>query len=487
MLRTIPWILLAAYAAFLAVHFASVPAGSDSSGYFNGARLLAEGRMTTPVRTIEGFNASSPWVYTPHGFTPEGASSGLTPTYPTGLSLHYAAGALMLGWQWGPLAVAVLASVATVLLTYFILRELDVGRPLALVGAAAIAGSPLFLFVSFIPMSDVPTTAWVALAVLGALRARESQRWAMLAGLAFSVAVVIRPTTAVLAPPLALLLGGLRPIGWAGVGALPGAAWQAFTGVALYGGVFRTGYGAFGDSFGWENFGPSWRNYAMTFPYVLPLAMAAVLLAPWWPWKSRAREGIALGVMAVGLLCFYSFYNVTKDVWWYLRFVLPVFPVLIALALRALQGFVNRRQIPPESRPAVWLVTAMVLALSLVPSVYWSRKQHVLLMKSFQEPYAAAGEWARANLPRGSAVAAMHLSGTLYFYSDLPILRWDLISTEDVAALRRTLTASGRSIYAMVHPFEGDAKLREQFPWRWEKVTEVEGVVVLRSGGEAPR
>ncbi len=485
MFRTASWILLAAYAVFLAAHFASVPAGSDSSVYFNGARLLAAGKMSTPLRTIEGFNASNPWVYTPHGFTPEGASPGLTPTYPTGLSLHYAAGALLLGWQWGPLAVAVLASVATVLLTFLILQELGVGRPLAIAGATAIAVSPLFLFVSFIPMSDVPTTAWVALAILGALRARGSVGWAIIAGMAFSVAVVIRPTTAVLAPAFALLLGGFRPVGWACLGAIPGAAWQAFTGVVLYGGMLRTGYGAFGDSFAWENAGPSWRNYAVTFPYVLPLGLAAVLLAPWWPWKTRAREGVALAAMAGGLLLFYSYYNVTKEVWWYLRFVLPVFPVLLALALGGLRGFLERRQIRGGGGQPAWIVALLVVAICLVPAVRWSRKQHVLLMKSFQEPYAAAGEWARANLPQGSAVAAMHLSGTLYFYSDLPILRWDLISTEDVAALRRMLTGSGRSIYAMVHPFEGDATLREQFPWRWEKVTEVEGVVVLRSGGEA--
>jgi hypothetical protein len=485
MFRNLSLALLAAYAVFLAVHFASVPAGSDSSGYFNGARLLSEGHLGTPLRAIEGFKASSPWVFTPHGFTPEGTQPGLTPTYPTGLSLHYALAASLLGWHWGPLTVAVFASVAAVLLTYLILRELDVSRPLAFAGAASLAVSPLFLFVSFIPMSDVPSTAWVALATLGALRARESGRWAMLSGLAFAVAVVIRPTTAVLAPAYALLLGGRRPLGWACLGALPGAAWQAFTGIALYGGVLRTGYGAFGDSFGWQYLGPSWRNYALTFPYVLPLALAALLLAPWWPWKSRPREGVALGAMAAGLLCFYSCYSITKDVWWYLRFVLPVFPLLLALALRGLQGLINRRQIPSENGRPLWLVAGLVLALSLVPAVLWSRKQHVLLMKSFQEPYAAAGEWARDHLPPGAAVAAMHLSGTLYFYTGSPIVRWDLIGAGDVAALSRALTSSGRSLYAMVHPFEGDTELRAHFPWRWEKVAEVEGVVVLRSGGES--
>jgi hypothetical protein len=485
MFRTVSAILLAAYAVFLAAHFAAVPAGSDSSGYFNTARLLAEGRLATPLRGIEGFAASSPWVFTPHGFTPEGAQPGLTPTYPTGLPLHYAAGAALLGWHWGPLAVAVLASVATVLLTFLILRELGIGRELAVAGAAAIAVSPLFLFVSFIPMSDVPTTAWLALAVLGALRARNSVGWAVTAGLAFSVAVVIRPTTVVLAPAFALLLGGLRPIAWAGIGAIPGAAWQAFTGIVLYGGVLRTGYGAFGDSFGWAYLVPSWRNYVMTFPSVLPLALVAALLVPWWPWRRRIREWLALGLLAAGLLLFYSFYNVTKDVWWYLRFVLPVFPVLIALALVWVQGFLEYRKIFTDVGRKAWIVPALVIAASLVPSVLWSRKQHVLMMKSFQEPYAAAGEWARANLPKGSAVAAMHLSGTLYFYTDSPIVRWDLISAGDVAALSRTLTASGRSLYAMVHPFEGDADLRAHFPWRWEKVAEVEGVVVLRSGGES--
>ena len=96
---------------FLAAYFAPVPAGSDSSGYFNGARLLLQGRLATPPRAIGGFAASSPWIYTPHGFTPEGRQPGLTPTYPLGLSLHYALAAKLAGWTWGPTLVAVLAAV----------------------------------------------------------------------------------------------------------------------------------------------------------------------------------------------------------------------------------------------------------------------------------------------------------------------------------------------------------------------------------------
>jgi hypothetical protein len=495
--RALLAVILAAYAVFLAAYFAPVPAGSDSSGYFNTARLLTEGRLATPLRAIDGFTATSPWMFTPHGFTPDGAQPGLTPTYPTGLPLHYALAGLVAGWTWGPLFVAVLASVAAVLLTYLIARELGVRPALAIVGAATLAISPLFLQVSFIPMSDVPATAWLALAVLGGLRSAQSSRWAVLAGFAFSVAVVIRPTTAVLAPAWALLLGGWRPLGWAWVGALPGAVWQAFTGLTLFGGLLRTGYGAFGESFAWIHFVPSWRNYLATFPWVLPLGILAVLTTPWLPWRNRGRVLAALILMSAGLVLFYAFYNITQETWWYLRFVLPVFPILTALALLGLQGLVPpvgpsgesdgpdsaRRPLGGRRAPA-WLLPALVLLICAVPALLWGRKQHVLLMKSFQHPYAAAGEWARSNLPTGSAVAAMHLSGTLYFYTDLPIVRWDLITPADVTALRQTLSASGRKLHAMVHPFEGDTQLRERFPWTWEKIAEVEGVAVYRSGGE---
>ena len=165
MRRILPAAFLLGYAVFLAAYFAPVPAGSDSSGYFNSARLLAEGRMSTPLRTLPGFEPSTPWVYTPHGFTPEGRQPGLTPTYPSGLPLQYVLAVKAAGWKWGPTLVAVLASVMGVVLTFFILRELEVRESLAFAGAALLAVSPLFLQASFTPMSDVPATAWLALEI----------------------------------------------------------------------------------------------------------------------------------------------------------------------------------------------------------------------------------------------------------------------------------------------------------------------------------
>ena len=351
---------------------------------------------------------------------------------------------------------------------------------LAFAGAALLAVSPLFLQASFTPMSDVPATAWLALAVLGGLRCQVSARWAAVAGLAFSVAVLIRPSTAVLAPAFALLLGGWLPIGWAAFGALPGVSWQLANGVIMYGSMLKTGYGEIGASFDWANVWPSWCNYAFTFPRVLPLAFGLGLL-PWWPWRTRGRVGVALTVMTAILLGFYSFYNITHEVWWYLRFVLPVVPVLIALVLGSLEGFATRLGRPLK---AAWLVPTVVIVLSVFPELWWARKQHVLLMKSFQQPYADAGQWAQANLPAGTAVAAMHLSGTLYFYTDNPIVRWDLVSAEDVVAMRGVVSGSGRSIYAMVHPADDAGQFRERLPWRWDKVAEVGGVVVYRSAGQ---
>src|SRR5574343_201204 len=80
---------LAWYAAFLWQHTFILPGGSDSSGYFNLARMLTEGRALTPIRPIDGVPPSAlpQYAYSPLGFSPIGDGSVLTPTYPPGLPL----------------------------------------------------------------------------------------------------------------------------------------------------------------------------------------------------------------------------------------------------------------------------------------------------------------------------------------------------------------------------------------------------------------
>src|SRR5207247_606421 len=97
---------------------------------------------------------------------------------------------------------------------------------LAAAGAAVLGGCPIFVFTSIQPLSDTLATTWTLASVFTALRARRHAGWAVACGAAFSVAVLVRSTNAVLLPALVVFLGLDWPrLARFVVGGIPGAAW----------------------------------------------------------------------------------------------------------------------------------------------------------------------------------------------------------------------------------------------------------------------
>jgi hypothetical protein len=475
---------LLAYAIFIGANFAPVAAGSDSGGYYNSAKLLVQGQLMTPMRTIPEFSPEDKWLYTPLGFTPESAPGMLTPSYPVGLPLHYAAASIVAGWHWGPLLVGVLSAVMSVIFTYGAIREFAVRVPVALVGALSLALSPILLYISFVPMSDAVATAWVAGAFFGALRSRQHFGWAIFSGFAFAAAVLIRPTNILLGPPLALLLWHWRSLLGAALGGLPGAIWHAVYAKVLFGSIFRLGYGTlWEEAFDTKYVALSWKNYLQTFPYVVPALFIAVALLPVLPWRTHARQLVALVVAVAGLIVFYSYYNITHLVWWYTRFLLPIFPAAIVLACVAIDRLLSFRRV--HSYSAAWALWVVACVAVVWNAVYWTKKHHIMLMKPFQQPYVLGGEWAAKHIPKDALVLSMQTSSALYFYTDLPILRWDITSAPDAEKLLRAVAETKRPLYAMVFPFERDPAIKERFPGNWEKLATFVDLEVWRWGGPA--
>src|SRR4051812_1484534 len=76
------------YTAFLEQSISPYAGGSDSSGYFNNARILSEGKFYTRPRAIrESPPQFGRYANMPLGFSlrPDGL---MVPTYPTGYSLQ---------------------------------------------------------------------------------------------------------------------------------------------------------------------------------------------------------------------------------------------------------------------------------------------------------------------------------------------------------------------------------------------------------------
>lgn len=467
--------LLLAYALFV-WHYGSIaPAGADTSGYFNLARLLLAGQLHEAPRVIEGLPMRElpSFVYCPLGYVPDLEHELLIPTYPIGLPAMFALAAQVGGWAVGPQLVLVLHAVAGICLTYGLARQAGVAAPLAWLAAGALAVSPLYLSYAMQAMSDLPALCWSAAALL--LASRQSGRSAVACGVALGIAVLLRPTNALLAIPVAIALGfsGKR---WflTALGGLPAAIAFALINRAAYGSMFVTGYGSVHEFFGAQWTVASAKNYARWLPVVLSPLVVLALLAPWHRTVSR-RVLWAHGVSVVVIASCYLFYYFTHREWWYLRFLLPAFPsllVLVALGAEVLATRIDRVML----RRALWVAAALVLAIN---SNYWWRQLGIREIGGHARKFIELQELVLAHVPSNGVVLTLESSGALFFGTPLAIVRWDSI---DDAWPRVHLAAerAGRPVYAVLFDFENHSRFAQKTPGAWRKVSQRGAAILWR-------
>lgn len=475
------WALLAAYGVFLAIYFEPIAAGADSGGYMGSARLLSHGLLHDQVRAIPEWplKQADAFTYVPLGFIDTQKTGRLTPTYPVGLPLHYAIAGKLAGWHWGVLLVGVAAALAAIASTYLILRELGAKPLLAVAGASTLAVSPMFLFTSLVPLSDTVATAWCATAVYLALRARRSPGWGVGCGFAISIAILVRPTNALIVPAVAIMLGTWRLWWRAALGGIPGLVFDLWYNHTMYGDAFTTGYGALGDLFQTAYFVPAVRNYLATMPHVLPFGVVAVLLIPFLPWRARWREVAGCFAWLFAFVALYAFYQYTPEFWWYLRFILPAFPAFIALGILGANALIDR--VAEAKRALVaWTAIALVVIGSFGISVLWCRRNHVLFFPQEQRPHVEIPRWAKAHLPPDAVVMCFHLSSAFYFYSDFTVMRSDQFTPETFRRFHEAVAKTHRPVYAFIFEFQRDEVFRDNLPGLWHKIADVDDAGVWR-------
>ena len=193
-------------------------------------------------------------------------------------------------------------------------------RRVGLASAALVACSPAFLFQLMQPMSDVPAAALWVMAAASATGA--SRRVPLMAGLATSAAILVRPNLLPMGIVLGLYFLGKRSsrlgdsLMFAAASA-PGCLAVAIIQQMFYGSPLRSGYGSLDALFSpanivpnaaryftwmWQSHTPAWL-FALAAPFVLPGSLTALLLS----------------LAAVNVACYLP-YAVFND-WWYLRFL----------------------------------------------------------------------------------------------------------------------------------------------------------------------
>lgn len=408
-------------------------------------------------------------VFQPLGFRIQPDGNRMVPTYPTGLPLHLLVGSRLVGWHNAAIAVNLLTALASGGLLWALARQLGLSSIWAGAGVLLLWLCPLFLFSALQPMSDPLALSWSLATLYCALRARNGWPWALACGAALGIAVLVRPTNALLVVPVFVALGfQWRRYLAVGLGGLPGAAAFAFYNWRVYGSPIATGYGDVSSAFSREFLVHNLAHFAKWIPALLSPLIIVALAAPFFP-AARQRGYGMLAAWFVTLTGFYAFYYHSGETWWYLRFILPAFPALILAALAVLAASAQVARL--RNRP----VAAALAGVFLFAAGWQIRQIQCLDVLSFEldeRNYRDAAQWAKKNLPTNSAIFCMQVSGAFYYYSDFLLIRWDQIAPHKTDALFTAITGQQRPVYAALFPFETPEAL-EKIGGRWTELTKI--------------
>ncbi|HUQ88537.1 MAG TPA: glycosyltransferase family 39 protein [Vicinamibacterales bacterium] len=422
--------------------------GADSYGYVSASRMIASGRLIDAAPIAEWLTAPNRMaIASPLGWTPSPDGTGIAPTFPIGVSAMMAL-FTTIGGAGAAFFVAPVTGVITLWLVYRLAREW-VDPETSLFAAAMVAWNPLFITYAKQPMSDMPATMWIALALL--LAVQRSNTSAVFAGLAAGAAVITRPALLIAAAVMPLVAhrgeSPKRRLMFAALGLGIGVVIQMAIQQQLFGSPFATGYGAAGNLFSLSHvvdnlkifFG---RNgWDVAGPLFIPGLIIGIFAS-----RPDPREKPAMVFVAV--LLPYLFY-LPFDHWETLRFLLPgIVPLTIVVA----DGLMHIARMP---RNAIVTTVAIAAFMAIVAGRSESllRKSSVWEVASLEERYPLAGDWINVNTPADSVVLANQHSGSLRWYGHRQTLRWDFVEPNQLAKTIDELQSHGATVYVAL---EGD-------------------------------
>lgn len=438
-----------------------VAAGADAYGYVSQVDLWLHGDL----HIDQPFGASVPWpmarwTFTPLGYRPEPDGYRIVPAYSAGYPLLMAAARLVAG-TCAMFWVVPLCGGVLVFATYAIGRR--IGRPLVGLAAAwIVATSPAMLFMLMAPMSDVPAAAAWAVAIACLLA--ETPASAGAAGAAAAIAILVRPNLAPLAALLAVWIawrdganGRWRDwrraaTPWLVAPAVLGAIAVGLINARLYGSPLTSGYDltdAYALAYVWPNIQRYvWWLVSAETPLALAglVTLAVPAAAIWRTRASKAALPLFAAFSAAVWISYLLF--VPWDAWWYLRFLLPSWPLMTIGAASLLASLYRTRS--PVWRPAA----VVVLVAAGVAGIWQASRRDVFSVARGESKYVEVAKTVEAlTTPDAVIICAQH-SGSIRYYAGRLTLRWDV---GDPAWLDRTvdwLAAHGHHPYLVLEDQE---------------------------------
>ena len=436
---------------------AYIAGGSDSFGYISEAHLFATGRLRLKVPLAHTFPHVTVQEMTPLGYRPaEDGSDTLVPTYAPGMPLTMAALERIAGMNAVYVVMPALAAIA-VWCAYRLGVQLS--GPGAGVGAALLlVTSPAFVFQLLgAPMSDLTAAGWWILALTLLL---TNRRWTMAAaGVAAGMAILTRPNLLLVVVILGFYLlwqvwstrerrsRAIVNLVLFSIPVVAACLTVAAFNAAWYGSPFRSGYST--DLFSLHFWSDNLRNYPRWLtesqtPLIL-LGLAAPFTVRWLRPGGGDRQAAVWMLAGVALTVFASYlFYMPFEAWWFLRFLLPAYPVLAVLTCVALAAVAAR--FGPVAR-----VIAIALVIGGASVGYRYIKDENALG---EYRYRLMAEWVRDHVPERSIVLAMQHSGSMQHYSGRQILRYDLVPPVEFDTVLDEIVAAGYHPYLVVDEWE---------------------------------
>ena len=510
-----PLLVLAIAAALIATsirHTAFVAAGSDAFGYVSQAHLWATGTLRQPQPLMTELASLVPReVMAPLAYRPAPAEAAIVPVTSPGLPMLMAI-AEVIGGRDAVFAVVPLLAAVAVWATYLVARQLS-DRWTGVAAALLLASSPAFLFqLTSSPMSDIPASAFWALSLAAALRigidprlphavtadagrvsrstnvppdsrttdrnalqhptvGRASRRrpgapttstWLALAsGAAAGMAILIRANLAPVAAVPAAIVMWHSAQRWRSaltfaLGVVPAAGFIAVLYTYWYGSPLNSGYGSLAALYSATNIAPNLSRYSRWLlesqtPIVLAAVIAPILLR-------RRTAAAALLVFTGAVLCCYLLYF-PFDVWWYLRFLLPAYPALLALTAGTV--IAASRWLPKQMRALITVTLLLVVAHRTIGYA----AARATFDTGGEQKYAITGRYVADHLPANAVIFCEQHSGSIRYYSDRTTIRYGGVPPDRFEAVVAALDRLGYRPYLIVEDWEEDV-FRKQFAGR---------------------
>ena len=390
-----------------------------------------------------------------------GASGAFVPICPAGYPVLLAA-ARTVGGRSAMFWITPLMAALVVWLAFVLARRIG-GPSAGLLASILTAASPPFVFQSMQVMNDVTVTAAWCVALVAAGRAggtplSRSIVSGLLAGAALTVRPNLLPLAAVVALWIPMSMAPFRvrtavvALATFAIALVPGVLFVLAVQNAMYGSPFRSGYGELSDLFSAANIRPNLARYPrwlveLHTPLILT-ALVSPLVAP----NALARRYCLWLLLFAGTVfaCYLPY--LVFDAWWYLRFVLPAIPPLLALTAFVIARIVQRAPLP--ARAIAFLVTATALA---VLCFQIARRHDAFSSRDFEWRFRAAGEYIAAQLPANSAFVTSHQTGSIRFYSGRSTVGWRDIDPGRLDDALEFLRRHGRKPYLLFEAWEEPA------------------------------